>query len=84
MIKQYIKKPIPIEAVQWTGKNQEEINRFCNKISFYYSEESKLDLYIDTLEGRMRVNIGDYIIRGPFKEFYPCKEEIFNATYTEC
>lgn len=36
---------------------------------------------IETLEGRMRANIGDWIITGVAGEHYPCKDEIFRATY---
>ena len=38
-------------------------------------------LYIETLEGRMRADIGDWIIKGVKGEFYPCKPDIFEATY---
>ncbi len=38
---------------------------------------------IQTLEGAMRADIGDYIIRGIKGEIYPCKEDIFNLTYEE-
>ena len=38
-------------------------------------------LLIHTLEGVMRANFGDWIIRGVKGEFYPCKPEIFEATY---
>ncbi len=38
-------------------------------------------LYIETLEGRMRADIGDYVIKGVQGEFYPCKPGIFEATY---
>ena len=38
-------------------------------------------LFIDTLEGRVRAPIGDWIIRGVQGEFYPCKPDIFEATY---
>ena len=37
--------------------------------------------YIATLEGRMRVNNGDMVIRGVAGEFYPCRPAIFTATY---
>lgn len=36
---------------------------------------------IDTLEGTMRATAGDYVIRGVKGEFYPCKPDIFEATY---
>ena len=38
-------------------------------------------IYIRTLEGEMHVSAGDYVIRGVQGEFYPCKPEIFAATY---
>jgi hypothetical protein len=38
---------------------------------------------IFTLEGTMRADIGDYIIRGVEGEFYPCKPDIFKLTYEE-
>ena len=40
-------------------------------------------LFIETLEGRMRADIGDWIIRGVKGEFYPCKPDIFAATYED-
>lgn len=40
-------------------------------------------LFITTLEGIMTANIGDYIIRGVKGEFYPCKPDIFEATYEQ-
>lgn len=38
-------------------------------------------MYIETLEGKMRADIGDYIIKGVNGEFYPCKPDIFHKTY---
>lgn len=91
MIKQYVKKPVPIKAIQWTGKNKEEIEKFCDDAIFNIYEGTWdkgpgtiIDLYINTIEGRMHAKEGDYIIRGPFGEFYPCEEKIFEATYSEC
>lgn len=40
-------------------------------------------IYILTLEGRMRADIGDYVIRGVAGEFYPCKPGIFEQTYEQ-
>lgn len=39
------------------------------------------DLMIKTLEGTMKADIGDYIIKGVNGEFYPCKPDIFEKTY---
>lgn len=46
-------------------------------------KEMLVDIAIDTLEGTMRVDYGDYIIKGIQGEFYPCKPDIFEQTYEE-
>lgn len=87
----YTKKPVTIEAVQWTGNNIEEITQF---IDFDALPESDLyvgkgighipatgELEIPTLEGMMVARPGDFIIRGVQGEVYPCKPDIFEATY---
>lgn len=82
----YRKKPVVIEAIQWTGDNYNEICRFTGmklgRTRITFSPEGTSDqLIILTLEGDHRANIGDYIIRGIKGEFYPCKPDIFVATY---
>ena len=72
------KKPVVIEAVQWTGKNGSEVAAFCPGIQFDFAMD---DAYIKTLEGEMIASAGDWIIRGIKGEFYPCKNDIFEATY---
>lgn len=78
----YRKKPIEIEAIQYTGKNMREIVTFtnCTEIEddFLTSE-----LIIKTLEGNMHASVGDWIIKGVKGEFYPCKPDIFEMTYEE-
>ena len=81
MIKKYRKKPIVIEAVQWTGDNKVEIQLFMNR---YLDEDTILRrLTIPTLEGDHIASEGDYIIKGVKGEFYPCKPDIFEQTYEE-
>ena len=61
-----------------------EIN--SSDISYKIWDESIIireGLTIDTLEGRMKADIGDYIIKGVNGEFYPCKPDIFAKTYEE-
>ncbi len=78
----YRKKPVVIEAVQWTGKNHEEIKSFCSKIRTSHNEfEYGLAAIIPTLEGEMTASPGDFIIKGVSNEFYPCKPDIFDKTY---
>ena len=79
MIKKYVKKPVIIEAIQWTGENLSEIDKFVQaKV-----QKRALVLIIPTLEGKMRASLGDYIIKGVNGEFYPCKPDIFAKTYEE-
>ena len=80
-VKQYRKKPVAIEAIQWTGENLTEVARFVGesaKIDFGIGETK---LYIKTLEGDHYATPGDYIIKGVQGEFYPCKPDIFQLTY---
>jgi hypothetical protein len=78
----YVKKPIEVEAVQWTGNNRPEIWDFCSLCYFNTDMETgELKLIIQTLEGNMGASIGDYIIKGVKGEFYACKEDIFKLTY---
>jgi hypothetical protein len=84
MMPRYTKKPVTIDAIQWTGKNRTEILNFCTDGYVSYSN-AKLEpeLKIQTLEGLMTATVGDYIIKGIKGEFYPCKEDIFLETYNK-
>ena len=72
------KKQITIEAIQYDGKNAQEIADFIGFDNFVWNGDR---ISINTLEGTMTANNGDYIIKGVQGEFYPCKEDIFNETY---
>lgn len=74
----YRKKPVVIEAVQWTGHNWPEIAAFYRDDNFTTIGQN---LNIATLEGVMTASPGDWIIRGVRGEVYPCKPDIFDATY---
>ena len=75
----YRKKPVVIEAVEWTGTKEsfEEIEKFMGD----FPRVTNGLLHVDTLEGTMYASVGDYIIKGVKGEFYPCKPDIFKATY---
>lgn len=89
----YRKKPVVIEAVQWTGENLREVNAFTDGppetesrlaglMWEHYEDLVRKDgLKIYTLEGKMDASLGDWIIKGVKGEFYPCKPDIFAATY---
>lgn len=73
----YRKKPVEIEAVEWTGDNIDEIDGFSG-------QKWNVDhpfITIPTPEGNMNARVGDYIIKGVNGEFYPCKPDIFAKTY---
>ena len=82
---QYRKKPVVIEAIQFNGKNAEEIEQWSNNNvkRGLVSEDTltKVYLEIETLEGTMTAQLNDYIIKGVNGEFYPCKPDIFEKTY---
>ena len=87
----YRKKPLVVEAVKIDKDNTEELetlidtNNSSEDICCYYrSLYGIAEIYmvkIKTLEGTMVANVGDYIIKGIKGEFYPCKPNIFEATY---
>lgn len=74
----YRKKPVEIEAVQWTGRNREVISRFLGSADHSFVWD---DLIIHTLEGDMEAGPGSFIIKGVSGEFYPCDSLIFEYTY---
>lgn len=91
MIKQFRKKPVIIEAVQWTGENLKEIidftglNESARKWTWeeYTVVVKEEGLKIFTLEGSHMASISDWIIKGVKGEFYPCKPDIFEDTYEQ-
>jgi hypothetical protein len=88
---QYRKKPVVIEAIQYNNLNREEIEKFVGKKLHQELETEtaylagkgspKFSLIIETLEGNHKAMPNDYIIKGIKGEYYPCKPDIFEATY---
>lgn len=94
MIMKYRKKPIIIEAILYDGTNFDELwNWACPSNDTLKSpihcgnlEDASEDyniLYVETLEGEVRVNPPIWIIKGIKGEFYPCKPDIFEQSYEE-
>lgn len=69
-----------IEAVLFTAETLDEAVEFCGG-RYEYGRGHGEVIYIDTLEGVMRADCGDWIIKGVNGEFYPCKPDIFEKTY---
>jgi len=86
-MKSYRKKPVVIEAIQWdgSGKSYADLCEFMGtKLTGNMNGETTIqELEILTLEGTMLALKGDYIIRGLKGECYPCKPDIFEASYDE-
>jgi hypothetical protein len=91
MARMYRKKPVVIEAYQLveTEYSVKEAVKFAFGVDI---EDDMMEtmftiayqnggLFIETLEGTMKADFGDYIIRGIKGEVYPCKPDIFEATY---
>jgi hypothetical protein len=82
----YRKKPVVIEAMEFTDESKDQVLNFvtCNRYQGYefYPDEIPT-LRIQTLEGEMTASLGDFIIKGVMGEFYPCKPYIFHKTYDE-
>jgi hypothetical protein len=78
--------PVIIDAIQWSGTNTREVLSFMpSKYLIEYGNiHHEYEIIIDTLEGQMKANIGDYIIKGVNGEYYPCKPDIFEKTYEIC
>ena len=82
------KKPVVIDAFQWTGGPDQiedpvwAIESMRNgSLRVVNSGTPRAAIMIETLEGTMRAEQGDWIIRGIKGELYPCKPDIFVATY---
>ena len=78
-VKKYVKKPIVIEAIQYTGENTEDIVNFITDRHCTILNDKRI--LINTLEGNIEASPNDYIIKGVQGEFYPCKPDIFKSTY---
>lgn len=73
------KKPVVIEAFQYWLDDRPDW--FCDKVTSDEIVTFETHCEIKTLEGVMRGEKGDYIIQGIQGEVYPCKADIFTATY---
>lgn len=78
------KKPVVIEAIQFTGDSSfaQMINHWGKSFDDVTSQkDGKENFFIETLEGDHCACVGDWIIKGVKGEFYPCKPDIFEMTY---
>ena len=86
---QYRKKPVVIEAWPFYGNRTDVVHRqmpdwlrdAINSGRVYYQGGDDPYYTIETLEGTMRASTDDWILHGVKGEIYPCKPDIFEATY---
>jgi hypothetical protein len=95
IVQRFRKKPVEIEAMQWPADVDDSYESVCQRAAIHRwvnDNGGKTDVgphanlptsgaHIITLEGAMKIGGGDYVIRGVQGEFYPCKPDIFDATY---
>lgn len=95
----YRKKPVVVEAILWDGTEETFVNSILPFLADGHEDFSHLPnnsghikpgicisldgIIIPTLEGDVKCRTGDWIIKGIKGEFYPCKPDIFEATYEE-
>ncbi|WP_304736504.1 hypothetical protein [uncultured Desulfovibrio sp.] len=83
-MRKFRKKPVEIEAIQLED-NTECLHALSeaglDPVQMDYADPNNPVLSIETPEGTMFAGIGDFIIKGVKGEFYPCKPDIFAATY---
>ena len=75
------KKPVVVEAEQFMGVPSE---RYPNGVCFCAEVDDgggSPHAHVHTLEGPLKASVGDLIIKGVKGEFYPCKPDVFDATY---
>ena len=82
MIKKYI-KTIPVEAIQVTENNHEELQEFAKLQSIRFGYAKYIMHSIETLEGKMCFSDGDYLVKNQSGECYVCRKDIFEKTYKE-
>ena len=77
------KKPVVINAVQFDGFNKSKVMIDLGMTDKDIATDKYNSFLIRTLEGLHKATQGDWIIKGIKGEFYPCKPDIFEATYDE-
>ena len=80
MIRKIRNKTTEKEAVQWTGDNIEEIFAFTGS-SEIGNDLLEDYLEIKTLNGVVKVNVNEWVIKGVRGELYPCRNDIFEQSY---
>lgn len=79
-MKEYRKKPVTVQALQWTGENDDEVADF---MSYPVFKNPEGHLGVRTLEGLVYTAPGSFIVKGQHGDVWPVREDIFLDTYEE-
>src|ERR1035437_10040286 len=79
----YTKKPVTIEATRLNWVNIHDVAMWCGGTLIYGPKGELEMIVIPTLEGTMTAYLGWWVIRGVKDEFYPCRNDVFEATYEQ-
>lgn len=77
----YRKKPVEIEAMEITPENADALNALDDVEVLRAGDDGFFGVKVFTLEGVMQGDPGDFLIRGVKRELYPCKPDVFRASY---
>lgn len=77
----YRKRPVEIEARKVNSEDYDDLTDIVGWCGGRAVDEDNHLIAIDTMEGTMYADNGDWVIKGVKEEFYPCKPDIFEATY---
>jgi hypothetical protein len=80
--KKYRNLPVEIEAMQLTRDSWGKIVDWIGDSNIKIRTK-RVQIFIQTLEGKVCAQEGDYVIKGVVGEFYPCRKDIFESTYEE-
>jgi hypothetical protein len=87
MAASFVKKPVVIQAIRWSGENDDRVKGFVGsleglpELGWRRIEDRAAQVY-DKLHGTwVRMAVGDWVIKGVKGEFYPCQDDVFRETY---
>lgn len=75
----YVKKPIPVDCLKWTGSNVDAMAEFVGGFAKELTQGESFE--VDTNTGMARCEVGDWVIKGVKGELYPCPKDVFEASY---
>ena len=84
----YRKKPVVVEARQWTGGEYAWLNDFCGRnwaradaVDMAYDDAEQVVVFNTAEQQWLHLPVGHWLIRSVQGELYPCKPDIFSLTY---